>query len=216
MMNKKQIVGFCGLILMMCFGLLLALGCKEDKEVEPVTQEIVAVEETQEEIVEEEIDIQESEEAVVEEVVEPEVVEEVIVEEPTEVEETEAVETYTFDQDEIHYYLTTTLTDSEYDDYFNEAMGSSWTIKSRAIEFDAHILEQTKSEKYKTRCELMLGSGDYDNGNFTGPYIKTRDIAYTDLEGAHEGSNVRVTATIEEYDVEHGWLKITIRDIEVR
>ena len=215
-MNKKQIVGFCGLILMMCFGLLLALGCKEDKEVEPATQEIVVVEETQEEIVEEEIDIQEYEEAVVEEVVEPEVVEEVIVEEPTEVEETEAVETYTFDQDEIHYYLTTTLTDSEYNAYFNEAMGSSWTIKSRAIEFDAHILEQTKSEKYKTRCELMLGSGDYDNGNFTGPYIKTRDIAYTDLEGAHEGSNVRVTATIEEYDVEHGWLKITIRDIEVR
>lgn len=213
-MNKKQIVGFCGLILMMCFGLLLALGCKEDKEVEPTTQEIVVVEETQDEIIEEEIDIQESEEAVVEEVVEPEVVEEVI--EETVVEESEAVETYTFDQDEIHYYLTTTLTDSEYDAYFNEAMGSSWTIRSRAIEFDAHILEQTKSEKYDTRCELMLGSGDYDNGNFTGPYIKTRDIAYTELEGAHEGSNVRVTANIEEYDVEHGWLKITIRDIEVR
>lgn len=212
-MNKKQMVGFCGLILMMCFGLLLALGCKEDKDVEPTTQEIVVVEETQEEIVEEEIDIQESEEAVVEEVVEPEVVEEVIVEEPSEV---EVVETYTFDQDEIHYYLTTTLTDSEYDAYFNEAMGSSWTIKARAIEFDAHILEQTKSEKYKTRCELMLGSGDYDNGNFTGPYIKTKDIAYTELEGAHEGSNVRVIATIEEYDVEHGWLEITIRNIEVR
>lgn len=209
-MNKKQIVGFCGLILMMCFGLLLALGCKEDKEVEPATQEIVAVEETQEEIVEEEINIQESEEAVVEEVVEPEVVEEVIVE------ETEEVETYTFDQDEIYYYLTTTLTDSEYDAYFNEAMGANWTIKARAIEFDAHILEQTKSEKYKTRCELMLGSGDYDNGNFKGPYIKTKDIAYTELEGAHEGSNVRVTATIEEYDVEHGWLKITIKDVEVR
>lgn len=213
-MNKKQTVGFCGLILMMCFGLLLALGCKEDKEVEPVTQEIVVAEETQSEIVEEEIDIQEPEEVVVEEVVEPEVVEEVI--EETVVEESEAVETYTFDQDEIHYYLTTTLTDSEYDAYFNKAMGSSWTIKARAIEFDAHILEQTKSEKYDTRCELMLGSGDYDNGNFTGPYIKTKDIAYTELEGAHEGSNVRVTANIEEYDVEHGWLKITIRDIEVR
>lgn len=214
MMNKKQIVGFCGLALMMCFGLLLALGCKEDKEVEPAIEEIVVVEETQDEIVEEEIDIQESKEEVVEEVVEPEVVEEVI--EETVVEESEAVETYTFDQDEIHYYLTTTLTDSEYDAYFNEAMGSSWTIKARAIEFNAHILEQTKSEKYDTRCELMLGSGDYDNGNFTGPYIKTKDIAYTELEGAHEGSNVRVTANIEEYDVEHGWLKITIRDIEVR
>lgn len=202
MMNKKQIVGFCGLILMMCFGLLLALGCKEDKEVEPAIEEIVVVEETQNEIVEEEIDIQEPEEAVVEEIVEPEVVE-------------EEIEINTFDEDELHYYLTTNLTDSEYEAYFNEAMwGDNWTL--RPIEFDAHILEQTKSEKYKTRCELLLASGDYDNGNFTGPYIKTRDIAYTELEGAHEGSNVRVTAVIEEYDVEHGWLKITIRDISVR
>lgn len=204
-MNKKQIVGFCGLILMMCFGLLLALGCKEDKEVEPVIEEVVEVEKSKDEIVEIKEDIQEPEEVVVEEVVEPEVVEET----------QEEVQEEEFDYDELHYYLTTTLSDSEYEAYFNEIIFDS-SLNIREIEFDAHILEETKSEKYKTRCELLLGSGDYDNGNFTGPYIKTRDIAYIDLEGAHEGSNVRVRATIDGYDMDGGYLKITIRDISVR
>ena len=88
---------------------------------------------------------------------------------------------------------------------------------SREIEFDGHILMVTPHEKWNTRCELLLGTGDYNNGSFTGPYIKTRDIGYTDLDGmTNEGYNVKVKATIEEYDMDAGYLKIQIKEITAR
>ena len=167
-------------------------------EVETVIEETVEVEEIQEDIIEIEEEIQEPEEEVEEVVEEPE--------EPID----------TFDYDELHYYLTTNLSDSEYQTYFESIEWVNGTSELREIEFDAHILFVTPSEKYDTRCELMLASGDYDNGNFTGPYIKTRDIAYTSLKGAQEGSNVRVKATIEEYDMDHGYLKLNIKEVSVR
>lgn len=166
-------------------------------EVETVIEETVEVEETQEEIIEEEV-IEEPEEEVEEVVEEPE--------EPID----------TFDYDELHYYLTTNLTDSEYQAYFDDISIDEKTSTIREIEFDAHIIFVTPSEKYSTRCELMMASGDYNNGEFTGPYIKTRDIAYTSLNGAHEGSNVRVKATIENYDMTGGYLKLNIKEISVR
>lgn len=166
-------------------------------EVETVIEETVEVEETQEEIIEEEV-IEEPEEEVEEVVEEPE--------EPID----------TFDYDELHYYLTTNLTDSEYQAYFESIEWVDGTSQLREIEFDAHIIFVTPSEKYSTRCELMIASGDYDNGNFTGPYIKTKDIAYSSLNGAQEGSNVRVKATIEEYDMTGGYLKLNIKEISVR
>lgn len=161
-------------------------------EVETVTEEVIEVEETQEETIEDKEEIQEPEEEV----------EEVVID--------------IFDYDELDYYLTTNFTDSEYQTYFDGIKWVNETSELREIEFDAHILFVTQSEKYDTRCELMLASGDYDNGNFTGPYIKTRDIAYTSLKGAQEGSNVRVKATIEEYDMDHGYLKLNIKEVSVR
>ena len=200
-MKKQQLIGLLGLLMMSFVGLFIASVAEDDEpvtnktEIETVIEEPVEVEEIQEEIVKEEV-IEEPEEEV-----------EQVVEEQVDM----------FDYDALEYYLTTNLTDSEYQAYFDEIAVDDKTLTVREIEFDAHIMFVNQSEKYKTRCELMLASGDYnEDGSFTGPYIKTRDIAYIDLEGAHEGSNVRVRATIDGYDMDGGYLKITIRDITLR
>ena len=200
-MKKQQLIGLLGLLMMSFVGLFIASVADDEEpvtnktEIETVIEEPVEVEEIQEEIVEE---------AVIEE---PEEEAEQVVEEQVDM----------FDYDALEYYLTTNLTDSEYQAYFDEIAVDDKTLTVREIEFDAHIMFVNQSEKYKTRCELMLASGDYhEDGSFSGPYIKTRDIAYIDLEGAHEGSNVRVRATIDGYDMDGGYLKITIRDITLR
>ena len=200
-MKKQQLIGLLGLLMMSFVGLFIASVTDDDEpvtnttEIETVIEEPVEVEEIQEEIVEEAV-IEEPEEEV-----------EQVVEEQVDM----------FDYDALEYYLTTNLTDSEYQAYFDEIAVDDKTLTVREIEFDAHIMFVNQSEKYKTRCELMLASGDYnEDGSFSGPYIKTRDIAYIDLDGAHEGSNVRVRATIDGYDMDGGYLKITIRDITLR
>ena len=200
-MKKQQLIGLLGLLMMSFVGLFIASVAEDDEpvmnktEIETMIEEPVEVEEIQEEIVEEAV-IEEPEEEV-----------EQVVEEQVDM----------FDYDALEYYLTTNLTDSEYQAYFDEIAVDDKTLTVREIEFDAHIMFVNQSEKYKTRCELMLASGDYnEDGSFSGPYIKTRDIAYIDLDGAHEGSNVRVRATIDGYDMDGGYLKITIRDITLR
>ena len=200
-MKKQQLIGLLGLLMMSFVGLTIACVADDDEpvmnktEIETVIEEPVEVEEIQKDI---------AEEAVIEE---PEEEVEQVVEEQVDM----------FDYDALEYYLTTNLTDSEYQAYFDEIAVDDKTLTVREIEFDAHIMFVNQSEKYKTRCELMLASGDYnEDGSFSGPYIKTRDIAYIDLDGAHEGSNVRVRATIDGYDMDGGYLKITIRDITLR
>ena len=200
-MKKQQLIGLLGLLMMSFVGLFIASVADDEEpvtnktEIETVIEEPVEVEEIQKDIVEEAV-IEEPEEEV-----------EQVVEEQVDM----------FDYDALEYYLTTNLTDSEYQAYFDEIAIDDKTLTVREIEFDAHIMFVNQSEKYKTRCELMLASGDYnEDGSFSGPYIKTRDIAYNELEGAHEGSNVRVRATIDGYDMDGGYLKITIKDITLR
>lgn len=121
-----------------------------------------------------------------------------------------------FDEEKFNYYMTTNLTDEEYKTYFESIEWDKGSNK-RVIEFDGQILGVTPHEKYNTRCELLLATGDYTDGNFVGPYMKTRDIAYTELNGMiEEGFNVKVKATIEGYDMDAGYLKIQIKEIEAR
>ena len=200
-MKKQQLIGLLGLLMMSFVGLTIA--CVADDE-EPVTNKTEI-----ETVIEEPVEVEE---------IQKDIVEEAVIEEPEEeVEQVVEEQVDMFDYDALEYYLTTNLTDSEYQAYFDEIAVDDKTLTVREIEFDAHIMFVNQSEKYKTRCELMLASGDYnEDGSFTGPYIKTRDIAYIDLDGAHEGSNVRVRATIDGYDMDGGYLKITIRDITLR
>jgi hypothetical protein len=143
---------------------------------------------------------------------EPEVKQEEIIEE--EPEQKEQHFTDIIDIDEFNYYMTTNLSDEEYYEYFESI---KWIEgETLEIEFDAHVLIISPHEKYNTRCELLIASGDFNNGEFNGPYIKTRDIGYIELNGIDEGTNVRIKAEIEKYDKDAGWLKIRIIDIESR
>lgn len=149
---------------------------------------------------------------------------ETTIEEITEVEEIQDIqepeevveEKDEFDEEELHYYLTTNLSDSEYKDYFDKIEWVGDTSELREIEFDAHILIVETYRDYKTRCEVLLASGDFNDGHFTGPYIKTRDMRYVDLNGAQEGSNVRIRATIDGYDMDRAYLEITVKEVSVR
>ena len=201
-MKKQQLIGLLGLLMMSMVGLIIGVVADDGDEPVTNTTEIEAV-------IEEPVEVEEIQE---------EIVEEAVIEEPEEeVEQVVEEQVDMFDYDALEYYLTTNLTDSEYQAYFDDIAIDDKTLTVREIEFDAHIMFVNQSEKYKTRCELMLASGDYnEDGSFSGPYIKTRDIAYIDLDGAHEGSNVRVRATIDGYDMDGGYLKITIRDITLR
>lgn len=179
-----------GMAVAMMLGLSM-IGCEETMEDTMIEEPETKQEET--------IEVEETDEAVEEEVVD----------EPKE-------EVVIFDEEKFNYYMTTNLTDDEYEAYFSEIKNDE-TGYSREIEFDGHILMVTPHEKWNTRCELLLATGDYNNGSFTGPYIKTRDIGYTDLDGmTNEGYNVKVKATIEEYDIDAGYLKIQIKEITAR
>lgn len=138
-------------------------------------------------------------------------------EEQKDEEQKEEKQVLTFDNDEdFKYHMTTSLDESEYDEYFNKI---KWTKdgKLKDIEFDGAIVLVTPREGYDTRMEVLLMVGDYSETEVTGPSIKVKDIGITDLNGLIEpGTNVKVKATLQGFDVDHGWLEISINDIESR
>lgn len=122
-----------------------------------------------------------------------------------------------FDKEELNYYLTTNLPDEEYDKYFNSLRKiENGNYVYQEIEFDGSIDFLDFREGYDTRCELGLSTGDYSETEFNGPFIKVKDIAIFDLKGLSKGDNVRVKATIDEYDLDKCWLVIDIMEIEAR
>ena len=122
-----------------------------------------------------------------------------------------------FDEEELNYYLTTNLPDEEYDKYFNSLRKiENGNYVYQEIEFDGSIDFENLREGYDTRCELGLSTGDYSETEFNGPFIKVKDISLYDLNGLSKGDNVRVKATIDEYDLDKCWLVIDIIEIESR
>lgn len=137
--------------------------------------------------------------------------EEVVEEEPKE-------EVEVFDEKVLNRYMTTNLPDEEYKTYFESIEWAEGSNK-RVIEFDGYIVTVFESEKYKTRSEIGLAAGDYDGNdvfNYQGITMMTRDIANDSIAGLTPGTNVKVKATIEEYDMDAGYLKIQIKEIEAR
>lgn len=123
-----------------------------------------------------------------------------------------------FDKEEFNYYMTTTLSDKEYDKYFNSIKDDeNGYYGKRVIEFDGCILEAKLREGYDTRFEMLMAACDYNETEINGPYIKVKDIAGTQLGELVFGKcNVKVKAAINEYDIEHGYLMIDIIEIEAR
>lgn len=183
-----------GLAVAMMLGLTL-VGCEETDNLSSTMEE---VETKQEEKIEE-----------------PEVKEEVIeVEEPEEEIVEDVILTFE-NNEEFKHYMTASLKEEEYDMYFNDTLENY-----QEVEFDAYVVDVWKSEKYETRSEMGLAAGDYDGNNvynYLGVTIVTRDIATYKIAGFMPGTNVRVKALIEDYDLEYsGNLKIQIKEIEAR
>lgn len=147
------------------------------------TQEDITIEDTQ---TEQEEQIEEVEETPVEEEVENKVL--------------------TFEDEKFKYHMTTNLKDEEYTKYFD-------SISGRGVEFDATVLNCDFRDGYDTRFELLLVQGDLDEtGNFTGPYIKVKDIGATELEGIQIAGQckVKVKGHIDGYNPDYGWLEFDI------
>ena len=138
--------------------------------------------------------------------------------ETKEQENTEKEVVEVFDEKVLNHYMTTNLPDEEYKTYF-ESIEWDENNNLRVIEFDGYIVTVFESEKYKTRSEIGLAAGDYDGNdrfNYQGVTMMSRDIANDSMAGLTPGTNVKVKATIEEYDMDAGYLKIQIKEIEAR
>ena len=134
------------------------------------------------------------------------------------VEEKPKEEVEVFDEKVLNHYMTTNLPDEEYKTYFESIEWAEGSNK-RVIEFDGYIVTVFASEKYKTRSEIGLAAGDYDRNyvfNYQGVTMMSRDIVNDSIAGLTPGTNVKVKATIEEYDMDAGYLKIQIKEIEAR
>lgn len=183
-----------GLAVAMMLGATL-VGCEDTMEDTTIEE----VETKQEEMVEE-----------------PEVKEEIIKEEEEPVEEIVEDKVITFENnEEFKHFMTASLDGEEYENYFNNTLENY-----QEVEFDAYVVDIWNSEKYSTRSEIGLAAGDYDGNdvyNYLGVTIVTRDIATYKIAGLRPGTNVRVKALIEDYDLMHrGNLKIQVQEIEAR
>ena len=138
----------------------------------------------------------------------PEIKEEVeIKEEPEEKIENTVL---TMEDETFKHYMTSNLSDDEYVKYFD-------TIEAREIEFDGCIIEANLKEGYDTIFEMLMATGDYNENEINGPYIKVYEIMGMKLDGMAFGKcNVKVKATLEGYDKEKGYLVIRINEIERR
>lgn len=181
-----------GMTIAMMLGISM-IGCASTTEDTTVEEQEIQ----QEEQIEEEIEETEKEEVVTE--------------------SEEEVDIFDFDEEEFKYYMTTNLPEEEYDEYFDgfRQIGDGGFVYQE-VEFDASIDFMDLREGYDTRCELGLSSGDYSETEWNGPFIKVKDISIYDLNGLSKGSNVRIKATIDEYDLDKCWLVIDIIEIESR
>lgn len=92
----------------------------------------------------------------------------------------------------------TSETDSSYSSFASKYNG-------KIIEFDGNIFYLTTHENYKTRYEMLLSVGDYDEEHRIGPDFKfdeiaTYEIDYGDLDSVSAGTNVHIIAEVVYFD----------------
>lgn len=111
--------------------------------------------------------------------------------------------------EEFKRIMTNNLAEGEYLEYFNKN-------KNKEIEFNGSIAAINLRDGYNTRAEMLIVFGD-DVNNFTGPYMKVKDIMTTKLRGiTNIGTNVKVKAIIEGYNYDNEYVEISIEDITSR
>lgn len=84
--------------------------------------------------------------------------------------------------------------------------------KGQTIEFDGRIDYMTQHENYKTRYDLLLSSGDYDENTQIGPSFQFSDVGLQELgikdlylpEFVKVGSNIKIVAEVKTYNEDSG------------
>ena len=111
--------------------------------------------------------------------------------------------------EEYKRIMTNILTDEEYKKYFDEKY-------EREIQIEGSIAAINLRDGFDTRVEMLLVSGD-STDSFTGPYIKVKDIAIISLNGLiNVGDKFTATAKVSGYNLDNGYLEVSIEEINPR
>jgi hypothetical protein len=94
----------------------------------------------------------------------------------------------------------------------------------RTIEFDGNTAYVSNHGNYKTRFDYLIYAGDYSETTFSGPNFQFRDVNYYDLHLTGDnvpdtfgvGLNIRITATVEEYNENSGLFQLEPISIKMR
>lgn len=94
----------------------------------------------------------------------------------------------------------------------------------RTIEFDGNTAYVSNHGNNKTRFDYLIFAGDYSETTFSGPNFQFRDVNYYDLHLTGDnvpdtfgvGLNIRIIATVEEYDENSGLFQLKPVSIKMR
>lgn len=94
----------------------------------------------------------------------------------------------------------------------------------RTIEFDGNTAYVSKHGNYETRFNYLIYAGDYSTTTFSGPEFQFRNVNYYDLHLTGDnipdpfgvGLNIRIIATVEEYDENPGLILLKPVSIKMR
>lgn len=94
----------------------------------------------------------------------------------------------------------------------------------RTIEFDGNTAYVSPHGKNETRFDYLIYAGDYSTTTFSGPAFQFRDVNYYDLHLTGDnvpdnfgvGLNIRIIATVGEYDEASGLFQLKPISIKMR
>jgi uncharacterized lipoprotein YehR (DUF1307 family) len=94
----------------------------------------------------------------------------------------------------------------------------------RTIEFDGNTAYVSKHGNYETRFDYLIFAGDYSTTTFSGPEFQFRNVNYYDLHLTGDnipdpfgvGLNIRIIATVVEYDENPGLILLKPVSIKMR
>ncbi|MEK4701945.1 DUF4839 domain-containing protein [Solibacillus sp. FSL R7-0668] len=94
----------------------------------------------------------------------------------------------------------------------------------RTIEFDGNTAYVNNHGNNKTRFDYLIFAGDYSETTFSGPNFQFKDVNYYDLHLTGDnipdtfgiGLNIRIIATVEEYDENSGLFQLKPVSIKMR
>ena len=93
--------------------------------------------------------------------------------------------------------------------------------KGQVIEFDGCVTNMAHHGNYKTRWDVLLGAGDFDENHAWGPNFRLTDVNFYDMnvtggDSVYAGLNVHVVAEVGEYNPISGLFELEIISMQIR